>query len=102
MGAGGGGLTEKERGENIKGWLICRRVTLRKCHVFSSDFWGWGGAIMCCVVHSGIEGQINRESGVPLCSGPLIGHNDRGDPSLLSLTGWGSAGVEAVGPAPAG
>lgn len=51
---------------------------------------------MCCVVHSGIEGQINRESGVLLCSGPLIGHNDRGDPSLLSLTGCGSVGVEAV------
>lgn len=51
---------------------------------------------MCCVVHSGIEGQINRESGVLLCSGPLIWHNDRGDPSLLSLTGCGSVGVEAV------
>ncbi len=32
---------------------------------------------------------------MPLCSGPFIGHNDRGDPSLLSLTGWGSVGVEA-------
>lgn len=51
---------------------------------------------MCCVVHSGIEGQINRESGVPLCRGPLIGHIDRGDPSLLSLTGWGSVGEDAV------
>lgn len=48
MGAGGvEGLTEKERGENIKAWLICRRVTLLKCHVFSSDFWGWGGGGGC-------------------------------------------------------
>lgn len=43
--------------------LICRRVSLVACHVFSFCFLEVGGGvvIMCWVVHS--EGQINKESG---------------------------------------
>lgn len=47
-------------------WPICRRETFDTCHVVAL-FWlfgrGGGLVIMCCVVHSGLEGQINKESG---------------------------------------
>lgn len=90
-----GGENRLNKKEKKSAWahIVCRRASLVTCHVFSFG----GVVIMCCVVHSGLEGQINKESRSLFAAV----HNDRGDPSLLSLTGWGSVGVEAVGLGPA-
>lgn len=65
MGAGGENRLNKKEKKRVL-WLICRRASLVTCHVFSFCFFfgGVGGVvIMCCVVRSGLEGQINKESG---------------------------------------
>lgn len=67
---GGWDWLEKKKKKGKKGmlWPMCRRETFDTCHVVAL-FWlfGRGGegelVIMCCVVHSGLEGQINKESG---------------------------------------
>lgn len=51
---------------------------------------------MCCVVHSGSQGQIKKQTLVLLSRGPHTGHNDRGRSITAVPNREGVAGGEGL------